>query len=60
MVTTWKMEHGKWVWYHEKQGEWLTPMGPSDYKAITKNADGTLNVPKINQDTVARSRPRAS
>jgi hypothetical protein len=55
MVTTWKLEHGKWVWYHNKQGEWLTPMGPSDYKAITKNADGTLNVPKINQDTVAEA-----
>ena len=52
MVTTWKIEHGKWVWYHEKQGEWLTPMGPSDYKAITRNADGTVTVPKINQDTV--------
>jgi len=52
MVTTWKIEHGKWVWYHDKQGEWLTPMGPSDYKAITRNPDGTVNVPKINQDTV--------
>jgi hypothetical protein len=52
MVTTWKIEHGKWVWYHDKQGEWLTPMGPSDYKAITRNSDGTVNVPKINQDSV--------
>jgi hypothetical protein len=51
MVTTWKVEHGKLVWYHNKQGEWLTPMGASDYKAITKNSDGTLNIPKINQDT---------
>lgn len=51
MVTTWKIEHGKWVWYHSKQGEWLTPMGPSDYKAITRNADGTVTLPKINQDT---------
>jgi hypothetical protein len=55
MVTTWKIEHGKWVWYHNKQGDWLTPMGPSDYKAITKNADGTLTLPKINQDTVAEA-----
>jgi hypothetical protein len=52
MVTTWKIEHGKWVWYHDKQNEWLTPMGPSDYKAITRNSDGTLTVPKINQDSV--------
>lgn len=55
MVTTWKIEHGKWVWYHNKQGEWLTPMGPSDYKAITKNADGSVTLPKINQDTVAEA-----
>jgi hypothetical protein len=51
MVTTWKVEHGRWVWYHNKQGQWLTPMGPSDYSAITKNADGSLKLPKINQDT---------
>jgi hypothetical protein len=30
MVTTWKIEDGKWVWYHElKSGDVLTPMGPS-------------------------------
>src|SRR5208337_4156624 len=40
MITTWKLEHGKWVWYHNKQGEWLTPMGPSDYNAIKPNPDG--------------------
>ena len=55
MVTTWKIEHGKWVWYHNKQGEWLTPMGPS---AITKNVDGTLRLPKINQDTAAAEATR--
>jgi hypothetical protein len=53
MVTTWKIEHGKWVWYYNKQNAWLTPMGPSDYKAISKNADGSLRLPKINQDTAA-------
>jgi len=53
MVTTWKIEHGKWVWYYDKQHAWLTPMGPSDYNAITKNADGSLRLPKINQDSAA-------
>ncbi len=53
MVTTWKMEHGKWVWYHDKKApEWLTPMGPSDVKAISRNADGSVTLPKINQDSV--------
>jgi hypothetical protein len=53
MVTTWKVEHGKWVWYHDRNGqEWLTMMGPSDLKAIRPNKDGSVNVPKINADTV--------
>jgi hypothetical protein len=30
MITTWKIEDGKWVWYREiKTGSVLTPMGPS-------------------------------
>jgi hypothetical protein len=30
MLTTWKIEDGKWVWYHHLQtGAILTPMGPS-------------------------------
>lgn len=30
MLTTWKIEDGKWVWYHHlKTGDALTPMGPS-------------------------------
>jgi len=52
MVTTWKMEHGKWVWYHTKQGEWLTPMGPSDYNAIKRNADGSVTLPKLSDEVV--------
>jgi hypothetical protein len=53
MVTTWKIEHGKWVWYHDRNGqEWLTMMGPSDLKAIRPNKDGSVSLPKINADTV--------
>jgi hypothetical protein len=30
MLTTWKIENGKWVWYHHlTTGAFLTPMGPS-------------------------------
>jgi hypothetical protein len=30
MLTTWKIEDDKWVWYHKLQtGDALTPMGPS-------------------------------
>jgi hypothetical protein len=53
MVTTWKLEKGKWVWYHKKDGqEWLTPMGPSDLAAIKRNADGSLSLPKLTQENV--------
>ncbi len=53
MVTTWKLEKGKWVWYHKPEGqEWLTPMGPSDLSAIKRNADGTITLPKLTQENV--------
>jgi hypothetical protein len=52
MVTTWKLEHGKWVWYHNLQGEWLTPMGPTDYKAIKPNPDGSVTLPKLTQEAI--------
>ncbi len=42
MPTTWKIEGGKWVFYHHTQpNAWLTPMGPSDVHA----ADGTSPLP---------------
>jgi hypothetical protein len=35
MSTTWKIENGKWCWYRDANAEEnLTPMGPSDPKAI--------------------------
>lgn len=35
MSTTWKIENGKWCWYRDANAEeYLTPMGPSDTKAI--------------------------
>ncbi len=53
MVTTWKIEHGKWVWYHDKdRPEWLTMMGPSDLKLIKPNKDGSVTLPKLNDETV--------
>jgi hypothetical protein len=43
MSTTWKIENGKWVWYHEVAPDtWVTPMGPSNVELITRKADGTI------------------
>jgi hypothetical protein len=53
MVTTWKIENGKWFWYRDPQAAWLTPMGPSDPSAIrTKPVDskGRLN---LSQEEIA-------
>jgi hypothetical protein len=46
MVTTWKIEDGKWVWYHDRSAAWLTPMGPSTVQPPTRNPDGSVNLPK--------------
>jgi hypothetical protein len=44
MITTWKIEDGKWVWYHDiKTGAGLTPMGPSTI--ITGMNDKNSKVP---------------
>jgi hypothetical protein len=56
MPTTWKIENGKWVWYHEiKPGTLVTPMGPSDVELVTRKADGTVTgVPEnITPETIA-------
>src|SRR5262249_43377091 len=45
MITTWKIEKDKWVWYHDTKGEWITPMGPSNV-TLSKNPDGSVNLPK--------------
>ncbi|MEO8098124.1 MAG: hypothetical protein ABI811_10515 [Acidobacteriota bacterium] len=49
MVMTWKVENGKWAWYHDPTLVWTTPMGPSAAAAKPLqllNADGTPNLPK--------------
>lgn len=48
MATAWKIENGKWVWYNDQRAanNWLTPMGPSDVDILTRNRDGSLNMPK--------------
>ena len=43
MTQTWIVEHGKWVWHYDQKDEWLTPMGPSDLKAI----NGSSNLPRM-------------
>lgn len=55
MTTNWKIENGKWMFYHKPQSgtAWLTPMGPSNVDVVKRNADGTLNIPKkLDQDTL--------
>lgn len=43
MPTTWKIENGKWVFYHHLEpNSWITPMGPSDIH----KPDGTTVMPK--------------
>lgn len=52
---TWKIENGKWVWYHElKNEEMVTPMGPSDLSKIMQQAQGgTLpQVPKLSESAL--------
>lgn len=54
VVTTWKLENGKWVWFLDQQGQVraATPMGASapppaaDKLLSLTNPDGTLNLPK--------------
>jgi hypothetical protein len=43
MPTTWRIENGKWVFYHHiEPGSWITPMGPSDIH----KPDGATVMPK--------------
>jgi hypothetical protein len=35
MLTRWKIENGKWVWFYNATCEQVLPMGPSDCKAIS-------------------------
>ena len=51
MVTTWKIEDGKWVWYHDRAQDWATPMGPGLNSAkpvelLRQDADGKINLPQ--------------
>jgi hypothetical protein len=58
LETTWKIENGKWVWYHELANDTMvTPMGPSDLSKIMQKADnGTLpQLPKISQGVIDAS-----
>jgi hypothetical protein len=55
MITTWKIENGKWMWYNQpKPGTWVTAMGPSDVTLVARGADGgVIGLPeKLDQSTV--------
>jgi len=51
MTVTWKIENGKWVFYHHIQPDaWVTPMGPS---AGFHKPDGTRAIPeKLDEATL--------
>src|ERR1700722_3691405 len=39
MITTWKIEAGKWMWYNQvKANTWVTAMGPSDVSLVSRGA----------------------
>lgn len=59
MVTDWKIEEGKWVWYYDLKDRWLTPMGPSNIEPPKRNADGTVDVPKNLSAEIIAARARA-
>lgn len=53
MVTTWKLEKGKWVWSSQPRPDQpVTPMGPSDVQLIQRQPDGTVTglPPKITDE----------
>jgi len=54
MITTWKIEDGKWVWYHHLQtGAALTPMGPSRIDPKINGPNSGLKIPEhIDADAV--------
>src|SRR5690348_10912928 len=52
MNLTWKIQDGKWVWYHEiHDHEMITPMGASDITKMLQQAQaGTLpEIPKLTE-----------
>lgn len=57
MLTTWKLEDGKWVWYHKlKTGDYLTPMGPSNINPEVNGANPVTKIPEhIDQAAVANA-----
>jgi hypothetical protein len=59
MVTDWKIENGKWVWYYDIKERWLTPMGPSNIEPPKQNADGTIDLPKNLSQEIIAARARA-
>jgi hypothetical protein len=55
LATTWKIENGKWVWYHDLNTPLMTPMGPSALQ-VKRNPDGTVELPKkIDQTVLAKA-----
>lgn len=59
MITTWKIEDGKWVWYHEiKSGTALTPMGPSTVIPGLNDKNSKVKIPEHIDDAALNSAAR--
>src|SRR5258708_338192 len=48
----WKIEKGKWYWYYVPEVLDATPMGKSDPTAITRRADGSIQLPSLSPDAI--------
>ena len=48
MDTSWKIEKGKWVWYDDSKPAAITPMGPSDTKAL-EHRGASASLPDLSQ-----------
>jgi hypothetical protein len=51
-LTTWKIEDGKWVWYHDPTKVWTTPMGLAQVPAPDPNSKGTVQLPKVTASSI--------
>jgi len=59
MITDWKIEDGKWVWYYDLKERWLTPMGPSNVEPPKQNPDGSIELPKSLSAEIVAARANA-
>src|SRR5258708_22179699 len=55
VTSLWKLEHGKWAYFHDAQNEWITPMGPSSAKTPPSNTSGQIKMPNLSRESIAEA-----